>query len=415
MALLRSCIDGVVACQSKDGFWYRLLDREDTGYDTSSTAYFVYAITHAINQGWVDAKAYGPTVILGWRAISSMIDDEGCLRGNCTPEGMAFDPAYYVYCLEDSKTNQGYGAVIGAGAEICALLRKYYVCTNRGAICLYSIPQHTDKLVFSYADPNNPLQFAAGTSRLHAKSPIVFLIGDSTVKYRSGQGEADRWGWGSFLGDFFDNSRITVENCAVEGRSSRTYITEGLWNRLLPALHKGDYLIIDFGHNDNNPLNTGLCRGTLSGIGNESKKMVLERDGSWETIYTYGHYMRRYIRQAKAKGVKVILLSHTPANQWENGRMKRCTQTYGKWTMELAQQENVYFVDLNELTAAKFDLIGENKVESYYKDMVHTSKKGAIMNAESVVEGICRLQNCDLKKYLKKDYVDYKLLLVDKK
>lgn len=208
--------------------------------------------------------------------------------------------------------------------------------------------------------------------------------------------------------DFFDTSGISVENCAVEGRSSRTYITEGLWNRLLPALREGDYLIIDFGHNDNNPLNTGLCRGTIPGIGDESKKMVLERDGSWEIIHTYGYYMRMYIRQAKAKGVKVILLSHTPANQWENGRMKRCTQTYRKWTMELAQQENVYFVDLNELTAAKFDLIGEDKAKSYYKDMVHTTKEGAIMNAVSVVEGIRDLKHCKLKKYLKTDYADYK-------
>lgn len=408
MTLLQSHIDGVVACQSKDGFWYRLLDRKDFGYETSSTAYFVYAIAHAINQGWIDAMAYGPAALLGWQALSSAIDDEGALMGRCALKGMAFDPAYYAYSSDETTTSQGYGAVIGAGAEIYTLLGKYYACTNGGAICLYSVPQRKDMSVFSYADPNNPLQFNAGVSRVQAKNPVVFVIGDSTVKYRSGKGEADRWGWGSFLEDFFDTSCISVENCAVEGRSSRTYITEGLWNRLLPALREGDYLIIDFGHNDNNPLNTGLCRGTIPGIGDESKKMVLERDGSWEIIHTYGYYMRMYIRQAKAKGVKVILLSHTPANQWENGRMKRCTQTYRKWTMELAQQENVYFVDLNELTAAKFDLIGESKAQSYYKDMVHTTKEGAIMNAASVVEGIRDLKHCNLKKYLKTDYADYK-------
>ena len=89
-------------------------------------------------------------------------------------------------------------------------------------------------------------------------------------------------------------------------------------------------MIIDFGHNDNNPLNTGLARGTLPGIGPESKRKEIQRDGRTEELFTYGHYMRIYIRQAKAKGVEVILLSHTPANQWENGKMKRCTQTYRK-------------------------------------------------------------------------------------
>lgn len=181
-------------------------------------------------------------------------------------------------------------------------------------------------------------------------------------------------------------------------------ITEGLWDRLLPALRKGDYLIIDFGHNDNNPLNTGLARGTLHGIGGESKRMVIERDGSTEEIFTYGHYMRIYIRQAKAKGVEVILLSHTPANQWENGKMKRCTQTYRKWTKELAEQENVNFVDLNDLTARKFDLIGQEDAKRYYKDLVHTSKEGAIMNAKSVIEGIGQLDECNLKSFLNSYY-----------
>lgn len=402
--LLSRHIEGVSACQSKDGFWYRLLDRSDSGYETSSTAFFVYAIAHAINRGWVDAIAYGPVVLHGWQAVSSAIGSDGKLAGVCTSTGVAYDPAYYIRRPTADNLLSGYGAVIGAGAEVCKLLENYYPKMNAGAVCFYSTLQQSRTPVFTYAEPGNFLQFVAGISRLNSKAPVVFVIGDSTVKYRSGKGEADRWGWGGFLQDYFDSSRITVENCAVEGRSSRTYITEGLWDRLLPALRKGDYLIIDFGHNDNNPLNTGLARGTLHGIGSESKKMVIERDGSMETIFTYGHYMRMYIRQAKAKGVEVILLSHTPANQWENGKMKRCTQTYRKWTKELAEQENVNFVDLNDLTASKFDLIGPEDAKVYYKDLVHTSKEGAIMNAESVAEGISRLEKCDLKSFLNSHY-----------
>lgn len=401
LELLRKHIGSVSACQSKDGFWYRLLDRNDSGYETSSTAFFVYAIAHAINRGWVDATAYGPVALLGWQAVSSAIGSDGRLVGICSSTGVAYDPAYYIRRPVADNGLAGYGAVIGAGAEMCKLLENYFPKMNGGAVCFYSTLQQSSAPVFTYAEPGNFLQFVAGSSRLNSKAPVVFVIGDSTVKYRSGKGEADRWGWGGFLQDYFDSSRITVENCAVEGRSSRTYITEGLWNRLLPALRKGDYLIIDFGHNDNNPLNTGLARGTLPGLGSESRKMVIERDGSMEDIFTYGHYMRIYIRQAKAKGAEVILLSHTPANQWENGKMKRCTQTYRKWTKELAEQENVNFVDLNDITARKFDFIGQEGTKIYYKDLVHTSKEGAVMNAESVIMGIRQLDGCDLKNFLK--------------
>lgn len=84
--------------------------------------------------------------------------------------------------------------------------------------------------------------------------------------------------------------------------------------------------------------------------------------------------------------------------------MKRCTQTYRKWTKELAEQENVNFVDLNDLTARKFDLIGQEDAKRYYKDLVHTSKEGAIMNAESVIEGIGQLDECNLKSFLNSYY-----------
>lgn len=238
-------------------------------------------------------------------------------------------------------------------------------------------------------------------SRLAKKTPMVFVIGDSTVKYRSGNGEFGRWGWGGFLQTFFDASRIAVENAAVEGRSSRTYYTEGLWGKLLPDMQKGDYLLIDFGHNDSGPIDTGLARGALKGIGDESKKVVLERDGSVEEVFSYGHYIRRYICQAKEKGVEVIILSHTPANQWQDGRMRRCSQTYAKWSKEVAEQENVYFVDLNDLAARKYESLGEKKTKPYFFDMVHTSREGAVIHAEAVIEGIRSLDGCCLKKYLK--------------
>ncbi|MCI1648899.1 MAG: GDSL-type esterase/lipase family protein, partial [Bacteroides sp.] len=147
------------------------------------------------------------------------------------------------------------------------------------------------------------------------------------------------WGWGSFLEQFLDTTKLSVENWALGGRSSRTYFTEGLWDKVLPAIKKGDYLLIDFGHNDGGPYNTGRARASIKGTGNDTLNVVMERDGSHETIHTYGYYIRKYIRQAKTKGATVIVTSHTPGNRWTDDKMNRCTDTYAKWSQEVAKQE----------------------------------------------------------------------------
>ena len=206
---------------------------------------------------------------------------------------------------------------------------------------------------------------------------------------------------GSFFDRFFDTEQITVENCVLGGRSSRTYFTEGLWNKVLPGIEKGDYVVIQFGHNDGGPMNTGRARASLPGTGQESQKVVMERDGSTEEVFTFGHYLRLFIRQAKAKGATVIVLSHTPGNRWTQDRINRCDQTYGKWSKEVAAQENVFFVDLNERTAVKFEVMGKERTAGYYVDGVHNTREGAMLNGESVVEGIRELSNCSLNKFLK--------------
>ena len=95
------------------------------------------------------------------------------------------------------------------------------------------------------------------------------------------------------------------------------------------------------------------------------------------------------------------MMSHTPGNRWTGDRMNRCDQTYGKWSKEVAEQEGVGFIDLNDRTAKKFEAMGKEKAAAYYGDSVHNTQEGAVLNAESVVEGIRSLTDCDLKNYLK--------------
>src|SRR5213593_1447638 len=86
-----------------------------------------------------------------------------------------------------------------------------------------------------------------------AQPPTLFIIGDSTVN----NGTKGQQGWGTPLAGLFDPARIKVENRARGGRSSRTFLTEGLWDRVVASLKPGDFVLMQFGHNDGGPLTGG--------------------------------------------------------------------------------------------------------------------------------------------------------------
>lgn len=396
LALFRAHVRGLAACQDASGFWHQLLDRPDSYLETSATAIFVYGMAHAINEGWIDALAYGPVVQLGWHAVSTKINEQGQVEGTCVGTGMAFDPAFYYNRPVNNFAAHGYGPVLWAGAEMIRLLQHTYPRMNDSAVQYYTQPVDAQGPIFSLGQRD----ITPGSTR-QDNQPVVFLIGDSTVKCGGGNGEGGMWGWGSFFAPFFDTQRIAVENHALGGRSSRTFYTEGLWDAVLPALKKGDYLFIQFGHNDGGPLNTGRARASLPGIGEASQTVIMERHGGPETVYTYGHYMRLYVRQAKARGAIVILLSHTPGNRWEGDKIRRCDTTYGLWTQQIAQEEDVFFVDLNALTANKLDALGPVEAAKLFQDGVHNNQEGAVMNGQSVIDGVRLLKDCSLKKYIK--------------
>ena len=75
--------------------------------------------------------------------------------------------------------------------------------------------------------------------------PTLYLVGDSTVKNGSGRGDGGLWGWGQVLAPMFDGERIHVENHAIGGRSSRTFLTEGRWDRVVEKLQPGDFAMVD--------------------------------------------------------------------------------------------------------------------------------------------------------------------------
>jgi rhamnogalacturonyl hydrolase YesR/lysophospholipase L1-like esterase len=232
--------------------------------------------------------------------------------------------------------------------------------------------------------------------------PVFYIIGDSTVKNGKGKGDGDLWGWGSFLDGYFDTSRVSVHNCALGGRSSRTFITEGHWDAVLSTLKVGDFVIMQFGHNDGGPLDdTARARGTIKGTGDETKDIYNPIMKKNETVHTYGWYLRKYVEDIKARGATAIICSPIPRDIWVNGKCVRASEDYGKWAHEVAETTGAYFIDLNNLIANKYEEMGPEKVKAFFPgDHTHTNQAGAKLNTEEVVAGLKQWGSLGLTKYL---------------
>ena len=249
--------------------------------------------------------------------------------------------------------------------------------------------------------------------------PVVFFTGDSTVK-NADKADDGMWGWASQAQIVFDESKITLVNAARAGRSTRSFIREGLWEKVYNSLQPGDFVTIQFGHNDICPITDAKARGVIA----ESKDTmhVYKLDnGTYEVVYSFGWYLKKMIDDCREKGATPILVSLTPRNEWPGGKIERRDGSYGKWYREVVKETGVEFIDLHNISAdfldKKFSVkklpedkekakskIAELKEKAgvYFKqDHTHASKLGAQMNAKSFAKGL-KANGSALAKYLKK-------------
>lgn len=240
--------------------------------------------------------------------------------------------------------------------------------------------------------------------------PTLWLIGDSTVKYGGDAGK----GWGEVIADRFDLDRIRVMNRAIGGRSSRTYRTEGRWDAVLKDAKPGDFVLMQFGHNDPvAPDDPERPRGSLRGIGDEYRDIINPKTNEPERVYTFGWYMRHDVTEAQEHALIPIVCSYIPRAPRQGQKPDPELSSYGLWARQVAEAEHAAFIDLYGRISRAYVAIEDEHPHSVKerffvggdRDYTHTNEAGAAMNAAIVVEAIRDLDDtlpaAKLKGYLK--------------
>ena len=245
---------------------------------------------------------------------------------------------------------------------------------------------------------NLPTASPSNEQAINPNLPTIFVVGDSTAKNNANGG----LGWGDPFIQYFDASQVNVVNRARGGRSSRTFITEGLWDKVVSDMKKGDFVLIQFGHNDGGPINDERrARGSLPGTGEETQEIDNLITKKHEVVQTYGWYLRKMIADTRSKAATPILLSLTVRNIWTEGHVERWSGRFNQWAAEVAKSQNVAFIDLTTIIADKYEQMGQQFVNTLFAtDHTHTNPSGATLNAGFVVTGIVKMKPSPLKRYL---------------
>lgn len=179
----------------------------------------------------------------------------------------------------------------------------------------------------------------------------LYTIGDSTMaenrRVDEDPGDPGR-GWVEALQQYFDEAGLKVENRAVSGRSSKSYIDEGRWDKVFAELRKGDYLLIQFGHND-------------------EKTKDAKRYTDPET--TFRDNLKMFVKKARQKGVTPILATPVARRLFDRNNPDSLRDTHGAYAeaiREVADKMNVPLVDMTVSTSELVESYGPEKSKELY-------------------------------------------------
>lgn len=231
-----------------------------------------------------------------------------------------------------------------------------------------------------------------GATTTAAAKPTLYLIGDSTVRNNANGG----LGWGTPFAKLFNENKIAVVNSAIAGRSARSFYSEGRWDGpqgVKNKLKAGDFVLMQFGTNDGPGNEQQIANSTngrpdLAGIGDETTTGPSSTHQQ-ETVHTYGWYMDLFVKDTLAKKATPVMLTMVPQLTRDNKPVRR-TETFVLWCHQIAEKENIPFINLNDISARRLEK-ETDPFTAYFSppgDRTHTNPAGAKFNAESVVMGI---------------------------
>lgn len=241
----------------------------------------------------------------------------------------------------------------------------------------------------------NSFAKAANYENTHKNSITVYLAGDSTVSDYSSS-LAPRTGWGQVFDQFFDD-KIIVKNEASSGRSSKSFIDEGRLDSILSQIEKGDYLFIQFGHND---------------------EKIDDPSRYTEPYSTYKSYLKRYIDGAREKQAIPVLITPVERRRFtEEGVARDSHGDYPAAMKEIGLEENVPVIDLTAKSKALFQELGPERTKDVFlwldagesvnysngvQDNTHFQEAGAVQIGRLVLEGIEELKLVPLRNHILK-------------
>ncbi|PZD94201.1 rhamnogalacturonan acetylesterase [Paenibacillus sambharensis] len=215
------------------------------------------------------------------------------------------------------------------------------------------------------------------------KPVTLHLAGDSTMS-DYGPGEAPRAGWGQMLQEFVQ-PHVTVRNKAMSGRSSKSFIDEGRLDDLLGEVQAGDYVLIQFGHNDAKP----------------------DEERRTEPFGSYQSYLERYLTAAAGKEAQAVLITSVERRKFgPDGLLEPTHGDYPAAMEELARERGIPLLDLRVLTGRLYERMGPEESKQLFmwlepgehpnypegvRDDTHFSEQGARMVAALAAEGLYRL------------------------
>jgi lysophospholipase L1-like esterase len=233
----------------------------------------------------------------------------------------------------------------------------------------------TRRQVTSAAFAAVPLGFAAhGTAVSQERSRTLFVAGDSTAAQKYAPA-APETGWGMAL-PFFLRKELVVANHAVNGRSSKSFVDEGRLDVVLGAIRPGDFLIIQFAHND------------------EKADDPTRYTEPWTT---YQDYLRQYVDGARARGARPVLATPVERRRFDAGG--NAVSSHGDYPAAmcaLAKEERVALLDLQALSLALWQRLGVEGTKTYFnwtateQDNTHFNPPGAITVARLMAQELLR-------------------------